>query len=106
MPLYLLINHMLNFVAPAALVACLLVFFSRFFPVFLSPEKPLTPDWHVQLLINFAIGVDALVAGLLLLGRDGKMLTYVLLVLATATSQWWQLGGRREILRLRSLERV
>jgi hypothetical protein len=26
-------------------------------------------------------------------GRDGKMVTYLALVLAMATSQWWQLGG-------------
>ena len=39
------------------------------------------------------MGLGVLTAGLVLLGRDGKMLTYVLLVLAMASSQWALLGG-------------
>jgi hypothetical protein len=29
-------------------------------------------------------------------GRDGKMTTYLALVLAMATSQWWQTGGGKK----------
>jgi hypothetical protein len=34
------------------------------------------------------VGVVVLVIGLVVFGRDGKMLTYLALVLATATGQW------------------
>jgi hypothetical protein len=96
MTAYLLINHLLNFMAPAALMALLLALFSRFFPGFFELKNSLVkPGFFVQVVVNFAIGVDVLVAGLLLLGRDGKMLTYLTLVLAIATTQWWQLGGGR-----------
>jgi hypothetical protein len=39
------------------------------------------------------VGCVVLVAGMVLLGRDGKMLTYLMLALSMALSQWWQLGG-------------
>ena len=56
-------------------------------------KMPLVLNWRTQIAINFVVGVVVLAAGLVLLGRDGKMLTYVALVIATATSQWWLLGG-------------
>ncbi len=93
MTAYLLANHLLNLVAPAALIALLLVVFSRLFAGFFGSNKPFAYALWAQIAINFVVGVVVLVAGLVLLGRDGKMLTYVALVLATAASQWWQLGG-------------
>jgi len=93
MTAYQLTSHLLNFLAPAAVVACLLVVFSRLFFGFLTSNRPVVHSWRAQAAINFIVGAGVLVAGLVLLGRDGKMLTYALLVLATATSQWWQLGG-------------
>ena len=93
MSAYLLINHLLNFIAPAALLALLLVGWPRLFFGFFASKRPFVQSWWVQVAINFVVGVLVLVAGLVLLGRDGKMLTYVGLVLATATSQWWLLGG-------------
>ena len=93
MTAYLLTNHLLNFVAPAALAAFLLVVFSRlFFGFFGSKKTPVLSMW-VQAAINFVVGVLVLVAGLVLLGHDGKMVTYVGLSVAMAISQWWQLGG-------------
>ena len=41
-----------------------------------------------------AAGVLALLAGLWFSGRDGKMATYALLVLAAAVALWW-IGFRR-----------
>jgi hypothetical protein len=38
---------------------------------------------------GFAAGVMALVAGLVIFGRDGKMATYGAVVLATALALWW-----------------
>jgi len=93
MTAYLLANHLLNLVAPAALIAVLLLVFSRLFPVFFGSNKPFAQVWRAQVAINFVVGVGVSAAGLVLLGRDGRMLTYVLLVLAMAASQWCQLGG-------------
>ncbi len=84
-----ILNHLLNFVAPAMAMAGLLVIFSRVF----MKKGGRTGSFRAQFVINFLVGAAVLVAGLLLLGRDGKMLSYLALVLAMATSQWWQLGG-------------
>ncbi|MCX7255722.1 MAG: hypothetical protein NTZ64_03065 [Polaromonas sp.] len=96
MTAYLLINHLLNFIAPAAFTALMLGLLSRFFAGFFGAADAQPPHWAQQVALNFAIGVGVLLAGLVLLGRDGKMLTYLLLMLSTATSQWWQLGGNHD----------
>jgi hypothetical protein len=44
-------------------------------------------------VILFAVGVAVLAAGLVLWGRDGKMLTYAALVVACATCQWVLVRG-------------
>ncbi len=93
MTAYLLANHLLNFVAPAALMAGLLVALARLFSGFFGSKRPSAHSWRAQLAINFVVGVMVLAAGLIWLGRDGKMLTYLLLALAMAASQWWLLGG-------------
>lgn len=93
MTAYLLVDHLLNLVAPAALIAFLLVAFSRLFPRFFTSKQPFAHALWSQVAINFVVGAGVLAAGLVLLGRDGKMLTYVVLVVAVAVSQWWQLGG-------------
>ncbi len=95
MTAYLLLNHLLNFMAPAMVVALLLVTLARlFFGFFWSKQAVVQSPWS-QLAINFIIGVAVLVAGLVLFGHDGKMLTYLALVLATAASQWCLMGGWR-----------
>ena len=93
MTAYLLANHLLNFLAPAALMAMVLVVFSWLFSRFSRSKKAFTHSWRAQLAINFVVGVMVLAAGLVLLDRDGKMLTYLVLVLAMAASQWCQFGG-------------
>ena len=93
MTAYLLVNHLLNLLAPAALIALLLVVLARLFSGFFGSNKPFAHVWYAQAAINFIVGAGALVAGLVLLGHDGKMLTYVVLVLAMALSQWFQSGG-------------
>lgn len=93
MTAYLLANHLLNFVAPAALMAVLLLAFSRLLAGSFGSKRPFTHSWRAQLAINFVVGVIVLVAGLVLLGRDGKMLTYLALVFVMAAGQWWQLGA-------------
>ena len=79
-----ILNHLLNFVAPAAALALLLALVGRMF----GPKPNPTLGWWARAAIVFVVGVAALVAGLVVWGRDGKMLTYALLVLATASCQW------------------
>lgn len=93
MTAYLLVDHLLNLLAPAALIALLLVVFSRLFSGFFGSKHSFAKTWWLQVAINFVVGAGVLAAGLVLLGRDGKMLTYVALVLAMALSQWCLLGG-------------
>jgi len=93
MTFYLLADHLFNLVAPAAMIAVLLLALSRMLPDFFKQKKAFSHGWWVPLAINFLVGAGVLVAGLVLLGRDGKMLTYLALVLAMAVSQWLQAGG-------------
>ncbi len=82
--------HLLNFFGPAlgvGLIAaglCKLVWWRGLRSI---PYRRLAA-WAV------AAGAVALVGGLLLFGRDGKMATYGLLVAATAVVLWWH-GLRR-----------
>ncbi|RPE64477.1 hypothetical protein EDC62_2296 [Tibeticola sediminis] len=73
--------HLLNFFAPAAALAvyggCLLAWMSG------QRLGAAAIGWRIAL--NFALGAGVLVAGLLLLGRDGRMLTYAALVLVVGS---------------------
>lgn len=93
MTAYLLTNHLLNFLAPAAFVAMLLVLVPRLFPGFFKSKKPLAHAVWVQFAIVFVACAAVLVAGLLIFSHDGKMLTYVALVLVAALCQWVLLRG-------------
>lgn len=95
MTAYLLLNHLLNFMAPALAVALLLVAFSRLFSGYFGSKRALVQVLWVQVAINFIVGAAVLAAGLVLFGHDGKMLTYLALVGATAFSQWSLVGGWR-----------
>ena len=79
------INHLINFVAPALGLALLVPSLARL--VWWSALKPVA--WLHQVKWVFVSNVVVLVAGLLLLGRDGAMWTYAGLVLASALSVWW-----------------
>lgn len=83
--------HLLNFLAPAVCVPLLL-----WLPARLLMGRPAgAPRWWVQWLVQALLGTAVLVGGLLLLGRDGKMLTYAALVLVCASGQWVLLRGWR-----------
>ncbi len=86
-----LLNHLLNFVAPACVVGGLLAVLAKW----LYPGRSRQALWK-QAGWNSAAGLLALVAGLILFGRDGKMATYAALVVLCATSQWLLLGGWRK----------
>ncbi len=78
------LNHLLNFLAPAAAMAVLMALGSRL----LRWKSAASHAAWVQAAIQFAVGSAVLLAGLVVLGRDGKMATYTALVLACATCQW------------------
>jgi hypothetical protein len=86
-----LLNHAINFLAPAAWLALLVPVLSRLF----MKKRPVAHTFIAQAAINFVVGVVALLIGLALFGRDGKMLTYLALVVLIATSQWVMLKGWR-----------
>ena len=85
-----LLVHGANFLAPAWVLGLLLAGFG-------AMRRGTRPGlaWPAQALLNIAVGVAVLMAGLWWLGRDGKMLTYAALVLATALSQWAGSAGWR-----------
>jgi len=85
------INHLLNFTAPAMAIAILLVLGCRVF----MRKRSTGRGVGAQLAITFLVGSAILVAGLMLLGRDGKMLSYAALVVGCATTQWVLLRGWR-----------
>lgn len=79
--------HLVNFVAPALGVAALA---SALAKLLWRAALRSTPWW--RLFYRAALGgAAALLLGLLLWQRDGRMATYALLVLAVALSLWWQL---------------
>ena len=88
MTAYLLLDHILNFIAPAALVALLLVLSARLFSRFLVSKKPSAQSIWVQAAIIFIVNVIVLAAGLVFFGNDGKMATYAAMVGAAAVCQW------------------
>jgi hypothetical protein len=80
-----LVNHVINFLAPAFWLALLLPLFSTIY----IRKRPITLVWYAQSAIHFIVGSAVLVGNLLVFGRDGKMMTYLTLVLMAATVQWW-----------------
>lgn len=88
-----LILHLLNFVAPAAWLATALLALhwlgSRRTVAAIPVAPSATPAmrWKRHWLYLFASGVAVLLAGLVIFGRDGKMMTYVALVLVMGVVQ-------------------
>lgn len=91
MDLLTLLNHVVNFVAPAAWLALLLPWLARFLIGKSSSRFPL----RKQVAFIFVAGLLVLFLGLALFGQDGKMMTYLALVLTAATGQWHMLKGWR-----------
>ena len=79
-----LLNHILNFVAPALAVGCLLALTVWIF----NRKRPAGRVLMAQAAINSVAGMVALAVALWFFGRDGKMAAYAALVVVCATSQW------------------
>jgi hypothetical protein len=86
-----LANHLFNFVLPAIAMGVMMPLFSRM----IWRKTTVKQSLQRQMLITSTVCLAVLIAGLVIFGRDGKMLTYAGLILAAAGSQWWFLGGGR-----------
>ena len=78
------LNHLLNFLAPALFVGWAVALLA---PMLLRKLRPVR-SWWWQGALNSLAGVSAMVAGLLFFGNDGKMASYLLLVVLVASCQW------------------
>ena len=88
MTAYLLTDHILNFLAPAAAVAMILTLLARVFSRFLVSKRHSGYSIYAQAAIIFIVNVAVLVAGLVLFGNDGKVATYAAMVLGSASTYW------------------
>jgi hypothetical protein len=82
MTVWLLILHLFNFVLPALAMAALMPWAGRW--VMGSGGAPL----RRRMTVHAVAGMLVLVAGLVVQGHDGKMGTYLVLVLVAATAEW------------------
>ena len=88
MTAYLLTDHLLNFMAPAAFVALALVLLARIFGRFFRSKSPVVHGLWVQFAIIFVSNLLVLTIGLVFFRADGKMASYASLVLVAAACQW------------------
>ena len=77
--------HMVNFFLPALGMALLLPALARL--VWWRALKP--AGFARQVTWVAAVNALVLMAGLIVLGRDGAMATYAALVLASSLTVWW-----------------
>ena len=85
MPFSDLILHLLNFAAPAFFMALLLALMARG----MFGKAASVQGFWAQAGLNFVVGVAVLAVGLWVTGRDGKMATYVALVVVCGSVQWF-----------------
>ncbi len=82
--------HLLNFLAPAVGLGVLSAALAK-----LVWRRDLrTVTWLRLALWSNAAAILALVGGLVVLGRDGKIASYAVMVLASALTLWWTGFGR------------
>ena len=88
MTAYLLFNHLLNLMAPAAVVALLLMLGSRVWRGFVISNRASAHSFIVRTAIIFIVNLTVLGAGLVLSGHDGKVMTYAVMVLSASGTLW------------------
>ncbi|MDP2368973.1 hypothetical protein [Rhodoferax sp.] len=91
MDLLELLNHLLNFLAPALAVAALVAVVARVS----MRNRPVSLSLWTQIATNFIACGLALGIGLWFFGRDGKMASLAAMVLCCATCQWVMHKGWR-----------
>ena len=84
MTAYLLTNHFLNILTPAAALAVLLVMLSRLKNLFFRSKSPLAYDFIASAAIIFILYAGVLSVGLVLFWHDGTMVTYAAMVVGAA----------------------
>ena len=93
MTAYLLTNHLLNFAAPALVVALLLVLLARIFSSFFASKRAIAQSIWAQAAIIFIVNLLTMAAGLVFFGNDGKMASYAAMVVAAALTYWVLIRG-------------
>ena len=83
--------HLLNFVAPALGVGLVTTSLAKL----LWRRELARASWPRLAAWSVGAGVVALVGGLAIFGRDGRMASYGGLVAATALALWWAGFARR-----------
>jgi hypothetical protein len=91
MGLFDLMNHLINFAAPAVFVGV----FTAVVAPWVLPTATRRREFLVPALVNSGVGLCTLGAGLWFFGNDGKMASYLGLVLLTSMSQFWLMQARR-----------
>lgn len=86
-----LLTHLMGFAAPACFLALVLPLAAR---LALRRSNAAVSYWGQAAWVLLA-GVTVLAAGLWWFGRDGKMATYAVLVVAAASAQWLALRAWR-----------
>ena len=88
MTAYLLTDHILNLIAPAAFVALMLVLLARLFSKFSKSRRAEIHSFWAESAIIFVANLVVMIAGLVIFGNDGKMATYGALVIVAGICQW------------------
>ena len=87
MTFWQLVLHLFNFALPALAMALFMPWAGRWV---VGPGRASLPR---RMGVQALCGLAVLVGGLLLHGQDGKMSTYIALVLVAATAEWLMQRG-------------
>lgn len=85
MTFFALLGHLLGLLLPAFGVSVVLMAAPRVWP----RTKKSRWAFKTEALVLMGFGVAVLFAGLVVFGRDGKMLTYAALVFVLGSLAWW-----------------
>jgi hypothetical protein len=83
------VNHFLHFFLPGIFVALLLPMLQALFTRKLFVKNSMRTI-KSQFIMNLGFATATLIFGLVIFGRDGKMLTYFAMLVAVALAQVWQ----------------
>lgn len=83
---WLMAAHVVNFIAPALGLGCAMGLLDAIF----MKKRPLSPVFIASSAIYFLCAIAVLTLGLALIGRDGKVLTWMFLVAALGTLAAWR----------------